>query len=400
MADDGAATPLGLGERPYLTWDGSGRRAILEESGFKFRSRLTQFYQGMPSGDGDSDFRYGGKVDFSLRTDLSKLGLWQGLSFTAKAEYNFGQSVIGRGGTASVVNTALAFPGINGADAFDISSFYFSQSLGSSGSLLFGKINMIDLSAGRLFAGGAGIDSYWNIAFAAPPSGVVPPYLFGAILSYRTKNANYGLWVYDPVDCVNRSCLESPFAEGVTIRGNIELPVTIGGLPGHHGFAALYSTYEGTDLESLDGIILPPTDPTKLKTKGPRYYFNYTFDQYLYKSSINPDEHVGLFGQISISDGNPTRLYLSGHIGVSGTGMIPGRSNDTWGLGYYYYGFSEDLKNAVRPGKSLRDEQGFEIFYNFEVTPWFILAANLQIIEPAASDETAAFFGLRTVWEF
>ena len=186
-ADEPRKAAFRLGERPYLTWDGSGRRDNLEEAGFTLRSRLTQFYQGMPSGDGESDFDYGGKLDFSLRTDLSKLGAWDGLSFTIKAEYNFGESVNGRGGTASIVNTALAFPGIEGADAFDISSLYFSQSLGSSGAVLFGKINMFDLGAGRRFAGGAGIDSYWNIAFAAPPSGVVPPYLFGAILSYRTR---------------------------------------------------------------------------------------------------------------------------------------------------------------------------------------------------------------------
>jgi len=44
IADE--STPFaGSAERPYLTWDGSGRRGDLEEAGFRLRSRLTQFYQ-------------------------------------------------------------------------------------------------------------------------------------------------------------------------------------------------------------------------------------------------------------------------------------------------------------------------------------------------------------------
>ncbi|MGD0624733.1 MAG: hypothetical protein ABSB32_08440 [Thermodesulfobacteriota bacterium] len=39
------------------------------------------------------------------------------------------------------VNTALQFPGMEGADAFDLSSVYLGQTFGDSVSLLAGKIN-------------------------------------------------------------------------------------------------------------------------------------------------------------------------------------------------------------------------------------------------------------------
>lgn len=56
------------------------------------------------------------------------------------------------------------------------------------------------------------------------------------------------------------------------------------GYDGHQGFIALYSTYGGTDLDSLDGLFLPPVpDPSALAFKSSRYYFAYTFDQYLYR---------------------------------------------------------------------------------------------------------------------
>ena len=88
-----------------------------------------------------------------LNADLGKLGLWNGFSLTVHAEYNFGQSVNGRGGTIAPVNTALYFPGIKGADRADLSSVYFGQRFGDSVSLLFGKINIIDIAASQALRG-------------------------------------------------------------------------------------------------------------------------------------------------------------------------------------------------------------------------------------------------------
>jgi hypothetical protein len=124
---------------------------------------------------------------------------------------------------------------MEGSDAFDLSSVYFTQHFSKSVTLLVGKINMMDIAAVKPFMGGAGIDSFWNLTFAAPPSGLVPPYLFGALLSVRTEPANFGLWIYDPDSVINKSGFEDPFENGVTIRASVDIPVTIGGLSGHQG---------------------------------------------------------------------------------------------------------------------------------------------------------------------
>jgi porin len=388
-------------KRDTLTGDWGGARTRLKEDhGITIKPRVSLFYQGMPSGDDVHNFDFGGKADILMNVDLNKMGLWKGFSLTVHGEYNFGQSVNGHGGTISLVNTALFFPGSNGTDRSDLSSVYFGQTFGDSGvSVLFGKINMIDLAGFRPFAGGAGIDSFWNLVFVAPPSGAVPPYLLGALLSWRTEPATFGLWVYDPNDMANKSGLERPFADGVTFRGSVEFPVTIAGLKGHQGFVALYSTQNGNDLSTLDDLLIPPW-PATAATKDSRYYFAYTFDQYLYQSKDNPKEGFGLFGQFGVSDGNPNRLYWSGHVGVGGTGLIPGRSRDNWGFGYYYNAPSTHLKNSLDGTLTLRDEQGFEVFYNFALTPWFTLGADLQIIKPSLSNETAVFCGLRNVIRF
>ena len=122
------------------------------------------------------------------------------------------------------------------------------------------------------------------------------------------------------------------------------------GRGGHQGFAASYSTKNGTDLETLDDI--PLTSYSSAKNN--RYYFAYTVDQYLYQSKENPKEGVGLFGQFGISDGNPNKLHWLAFGGVGGTGLIPGRSLDNWGVGYYYAALADGLKDLPAPAPKIR----------------------------------------------
>lgn len=388
-------------ERDTLTGDWAGGRAWLQEHGVSLKPRLTQFYEGLTSGDGDHGFEYGGKLDLLLNADAAKLGLWDGLSLTVHAEYNYGESANGRGGTLLPVNTALDFPGLDGADAFDLTSVFLRQKFGDNVSLMLGKINMIDVAAGKPFMGGAGIDAFQNIAFVAPPSGIVPPYLFGGVMSLQTKPASFTFMIYDPVSVVNRSGLEDTFAKGVVFRASVEVPVTIAGRSGHQGFAAAYSTQGGIDLAGLGDIILPPPGGGTVGIKDNRYYFGYSFDQYLYQSKENPKEGFGLFGQVGVSDGNPNPLDWNVILGVGGTGLIPGRSRDNWGVGFFHYSVSSALKQSLGPVVAIDDEQGVEIFYNAAVTPWLHVGADLQVIDPVLSQrDTAVIFGLRAGIKF
>jgi porin len=147
----------------------------------------------------------------------------------------------------------------------------------------------------------------------------------------------------------------------------------------------------------------PCTVPRKAGSpdvKDDNYYFAYSFDQALYRVSGNSKEGFGLFGQFGISDGNPSRLFWSALVGIGGTGLIPGRSRDNWGIGYYYDAPSRDLQDSLSPLLTIRDEQGVEIFYNFAVTPWLTVGVDLQVINPSLGKDTAIFPGLRCVTRF
>jgi len=383
-APDGSPTPLAS----------STPDARPKEQVITLRPRLSQFYQGLATGDSGIGAAYGGKLDLLVNADLSKLGLWNGFSVTVQAEYNFGSNANGRGGVGVPIDTALAFPAMN---SVDLSSVFLGQKFGNSVSLLVGKINIIDLAAGAPFKGGAGIDSFWNITFAAPPSGTVPPYLLGALLNVRTKGPSYNLWIYDPQSQVNKSALQNPFSQGVTVRANVDFPVTIGQRGGHQGVVATFSNQPGTDLSTLGDEFLPPSVLATPGTKNFRHYFAYTFDQFLVQSKTDPKQGIGLFGQFGISDGNPNKLYWSALVGVGGTGLIAGRSRDNWGAGFY----RDSLSNYVKPLLPLyRDEQGAELFYNFAVDKHLTLGTDLQIISPALGATTVIAPGLRAILKF
>ena len=131
-----------LTERETLFDDDDGLKSELNSYGISPQLRLTQFYQGLHSGDGDKDFQYGGKLDLLLNIDARQFKLWDGLSLTIHAEANFGKAPNHVGGLLLPVNTALYFPGSENYDRYDLTSFYLGQKLEGNTRLLIGKINI------------------------------------------------------------------------------------------------------------------------------------------------------------------------------------------------------------------------------------------------------------------
>jgi len=54
-------------------------------------------------------------------------------------------------------------------------------------------------------------------------------------------------------------------------------------------------------------------------------------------------------------------------------------------------------KDLPPSNPSIREEQETDIFYNFAVTPWLAVGADLQVINPGRAKGTAVFPGVRTV---
>ena len=127
----------------------------------------------------------------------------------------------------------------------------------------------------------------------------------------------------------------------------------------------------------------------------------YGFDQFLVIDDETSTKGWGIFGNISLADQatNPVHWFLN--VGAGGTSPLPGRTADSWGVGYYYLGTSNVLRQALRPVAPIGNEQGCEFYYNASITNWFIVTADIQATDPAHSDARSAFlFGLRAKIDF
>ena len=110
----------------------------------------------------------------------------------------------------------------------------------------------------------------------------------------------------------------------------------------------------------------------------------YNFDQYFYEPKKGSGQGIGIFGRFGASDGNPNFMHYFYSVGLGGKGVIPGRPRDSYGIGYYYIDItSPTFTGPFVPRSALRDEQGFEAYYNIAVTPWMRLTPDIQVIRGA-----------------
>jgi porin len=114
---------------------------------------------------------------------------------------------------------------------------------------------------------------------------------------------------------------------------------------------------------------------TDLEKSADTWGLYYNFDQYLFTEADDPEQGVGVFGRFGYG-GEPNIFEQFYSVGLSGKGSIPERDRDTWGVGYYHANINDD----TLPGLNLHSEQGVEVYYNVEVTPWLHITPDLQVI--------------------
>jgi porin len=107
------------------------------------------------------------------------------------------------------------------------------------------------------------------------------------------------------------------------------------------------------------------------------------------------------FGNFGISDGKPNPVQWSAIFGIDGSSPLRSRKLDTFGIAYYYLGFSDDFKEVARAITPVGDERGLELFYNVAVTPWCHITSDLQVITPILEHaQTSLVLGLRAKFDF
>ena len=394
--------------RKTLTGKWGGIRPALREKGILFKAGFANYYQGMIKGEGNKDFEFGSKFGFTTIINGEKLGLWEGFFTIARMEYNMGHSVNKRGGAVLPINTALAYPGIEGADRWDM-NIYFIQFLSKTDKIVLGKINNMDLGNFSNFSGGLGIRNFQNNAFVGPPNGITVPYVFGAYYMSSNENRDVTFAVYDSNSRVNKLGFKDLFTDGMTFFGSANLITNFFGKRGKQGIAGAISTKEVQNLNDLDNFF-PPTG-NYIAKKSTRWSLSYFFEQTIYQNPDVKDQSFGIFGQAGITDGKGTFTNFYFNAGISGDSPLTKRKQDRWGVGYFYYTFSDGLSEfsvptvpGIFPGLAVNEkESGLEAYYEAQITPWISLGINYQHLTPGITEAfgnrntNTSYLGFRSV---
>jgi porin len=210
------------------------------------------------------------------------------------------------------------------------------------------------------------------------------------------KRIQGGALVLDPRNIPTVSGLDDLFSNGVSLVGLWKFFHDVGGLPGSNLFLG---SWANGDFIAFDHpwIVEPDIPAVVPAEESGTWSVAYVLEQQLWADRCNKKRNVGLLSEWGYAD-PATNLYeWVANVSLQANGLVPGREADRMGAGWFYNGVSSDLKSLAAPFLEVNDLTGVEMYYNAEVTPWFHLTTDVQVVEPSFRDfgSTAFVLGMR-----
>jgi len=408
--------------RDKLSGDWGGLRSELGERGIDFEFRFNQYYQDVTSGGVRENGEYAGKLDYIVNVNGEKLGLWRGLFLNLHAEYQYGDTILPDAGALAFNNTSLLYP-TPGDTATEVTGWSITQGLYQKGdtavALTAGKIHVGDLLNQAwpfLEMGKNGFMNYnVNIPVAPLARYIELSHLGTALIAFHKTDIKAAIAVLDTHNSSDNTGFPKLGDNGLTVIGIYRFFFDVKDMPGRLTFLASTSTGEYTTLEETV-FHVPVTGPLGIKTfifnvpglveeskRGPWTALAY-YDQVVWQADAKGERNVRFVAAGSIADQNPSfaRWQYSGQ--VVATGFFDKRPKDKIGIGGYYVGATDHVKDLSQSSiliPDLGDYSGLEIFYSAALTPAIHLTGDLQITDGfEKATDTAIIPGLRLSMEF
>jgi len=375
-----------FGERTQVTGDWGGSRTRLAERGFFFDVYSATAYQNVGGGLKPQD-AFLQNFQISANIDTGRAGLWSNGIFHFTAQALVGSSAERTNDSAgSFIPPYIGtlFPGLGLNNEIELTEYYWAQALSKNFMFIAGQIGG-PYSPDRTLFG----DQWFN-HFASYYLNQNP--LYGEFYT-ETPRTLYGIWspaswltlafgVFDPNSHPNEYFKN--FFNYVDIFGQASVSYEVAGLPGNFTLGYTWSNNPKQDLSSA---------APKLRDESQFWAAN--ISQYLYviddpattaikMKSGQALRGVGVFGRLGSANEDTTPINFHGSVALLVTGLLDARPRDVFGVGYYYNGVSDDLKELEFQSSggsiSLNGERGVEVFYNFAVTPAVSLIPSYQHI--------------------
>ena len=385
--------------RQYLTGDWGGIRTNLAEKGIQFDVDTVHWVDSVVSGGTNNNAKFGGNLTYNLKLDLMRAGLIPGAVIQVRAESRYGSSGILNAGQAIPLNTAALSPtnysNIDKGYGLALSQLSYLQLFSEKIGVIGGKLDLYGDGDLNEFAGGRGRTQFsnWSLNFGTPNLFVPASTIGAGVVVLPSKNLNVTSLLLSGTECTNSNCFTNLDDKGGVSATTASYQYTIGGLPG--GATGSFIYMFDKDFTRIGS--LAPVAGTRggfvTSTRSTSWIAGGSFWQYLYvedspegpvdlTNKIPDHEGFGVFGRLTFADNrtNPWKTSLA--FGVGGRGVVPGRPNDLFGIGYYY---NELERGRVLTATGFKTQsQGVEGFYNLAITPAARLSLNAQYLPSTA----------------
>ncbi len=400
-------------DRPRLTGDWFGIRDEMGKKGIVLDLDLLQFPQGVISGGRDTVAEYSGLAEYTLNVDSQKLGLWPGGFLNVMAMSSFGDNVNNASGALVPPNIMSLLPQPAGTNTTALMNLSFMQFLSPKFGIVVGKLYTLG-GDNNEFAH----DFHSTFTNTALDFNVVlglfPFSAYGGSLIFLPwEGAQFTVAVIDPSGKATNNDISEAFSTGVLVNGEGRVTIKPFGLVGHQllGFGwsnkVRLSFQQDPDnlvrlflenrfsrlsdpgpilrriLERFFPELLVPTQPVNTTDNTWAVYYN--FDQFLWSPRGDPKSGIGAFFRFGISDGIANPIKYAYNVGIGGKGIVPGRKQDTFGVGWARTQLSSNFIPFLRQrlNLGLDKEDAVEMYYNFSIAKWLNATLDLQVIDPA-----------------
>jgi porin len=387
--------PAELSARDYLlddwrfgSWELTGHRRELKESGIEPALILTVDYAKPVAGGSDHDPAVMGNVDLVLDIDAEKTLGWTGAEFFLYVLGNH-QHTAGDGEfLTDKIGNAQVSSNIEAPSAVKLYEFWYDQTLLQAWSV---RVGLYDLnsefdvieSAATLINSSFGIGSDFSQSGKNGPS-IFPSTSLALRLRYAGDNgvyAQYALFDGVPGDPDNERGTHVQLGDGDGVLQVLEAGFVQAADEAQrfHKIALGVWRYNPQQAQiTVDEDAAPQT------AHNQGYYASGEYQ--LVQES--PDASQGLFvflryGQAD-EDINAIKTYTGA--GASYIGLLPGRDDDQLSIGVAVVRFGAVFVDAeLAAGNEIAQRESvYEISYRMQLSPWFALQPDLQFIRDPA----------------
>jgi porin len=400
-----------LWTRDKLTGDWGGLRTDLTDRGIDLEFRLSQYYQGVASGGVNQDWEYGGTMDYRLNIDAEKLFGAKGWSFNMHARTRYGQDINSAAGALALPNAGMMMPApgdYHGTDITGLNATYmFSLTDTHLLSITAGQLDVIDLVTGFFPNIGYGQEGFQNVnsqVSAMPWFGSVQGLsLYGGMAI--TINEKYGI----PQTGVIAAGTENSSTSWPSVSDSLNnvywaaFHRFIWEVDEKMGYFMVYggaSTKDQASNDPLDFVAVPGQGIESTEQHKPWDIALYLYQDIWQDKSV-PKRKANVMIGGTVGPDNPQFAQTNIFANIEAFGLIPSRPHDRVGFGGWWNGLSSNVKELVSPVTELGNTWGLEMYYNYEITPWAHLSADLQLLQNQnKGDDFAILPGVRMVIEF